>query len=490
MHRRRKQSQAEVLAEANRLASAGMRQAALDLLNDYLDGDPMSVQVLGAVGRLYLLEKNYPKSIQYLQKVLQVGKVAKAQSATIDAYDEDYDKQDLDFVEAQNTKDDLFEEINLVPSTPDNLVTIARSEENLSDGGAISNSLPSITRSEETTLESIDLRDSINAAEQPINPIVTEETESRLDPEVEFILEEETEVCLAPIDEVIANEIVQIEQMSGTVNDFPDDDEFIEEEIYPEATADEVNAEAYELSWEEIDDLDAYNATVQEQADLVVSAGKLSREQRAKQVAIEVTSKFELDREFLPLLQTIFFENGWGASRVAIERELTRGTLQDELALAREVRHFWRQSDRYWITFRGLYSNSISLQTEATYKNMSWAEALRLVACFQGLPSPEEIEDLIEETFLLWYESKRLRRSFPVFFKFLKYRTASMPGTLSRWEPRYFDVYQEDGVEDFLFKADGREEEMRNQLWELGIDIYRVHVHEKQFRAYQEETDE
>jgi hypothetical protein len=489
MDRRPGQSQAEVLADANRLAGAGLRQAALDLLLEFLDEEPEAVRVLAAVGRLYLLEKNFPKSVLYLQKSLHIEKVARSRAAAIDAYDEDYDEQDLAFVTAQVSGSGQGESDDAVVEIP--LAQVAAASSSIDSTSELDCQDPESHITEdvlpapaaETVLDE-DLQDQAAAIAG-----AWAETDSEVTTEDVFVLDEDFEAVQSSIDSVIAEKIIDIDQVPDDTEGSADE-ELLDDELYLDITVDAVPDEAYELSWEEIDDLENYTPAPQEQSESVIGKGKLTREQRARQVAVDVMHRFDLDRNFLPLLQVIFFENGWGAARVAIERELTRGTLREELALAREVRQFWWQSDRYWTTFRGLYSNAMSLQAEATYRMMSWAEALRLIACFPGLPGIEEIEDLIEECFLLWYESKRLRRSFPVFFKFLKYRTASMPGTLSRWEPRCFDQYQDDGVEDPLFKEKGAEEELRRQLWEFGIDVYKVRDYDNKFRANPEEIEE
>lgn len=483
MERTHGRAQTEVLAHANRLASAGLRQAALELLLEYLDEDPESARVLAAVGRLYLLERNLPKSVLYLQKSLHAGKVAQSKTAAIDAYDEDYDEQDLEFVASQSHESDQYE----------------HDDSSVQTGGVAETAAlpsPEVTR-EQTNHKHTEFeldRDPDQQDEDQSSPDVADDVEvlREIEHKAALLFDEELEARQDSLEEVLAQELGElddVELLTGETDE-TGDDELLDDEFYLGVSTDSVPEEASELSWDEIDDLDSYTPAAQEPRELVVGKGKLSREQRARQVAVDVMSRFELDREFLPLLQTIFFENGWGAARIAIERELARGTLCEELALAREIRHFWWQSERYWTTFRSLYSNSLSQQAEATYRIMSWAEALRLTACFPGLPSIEEVEDLIEEIFLLWYESRRLRRSFPVFFKFLKYRTASMPGTLSRWEPRCFDTYEDDGVEDPLFKGDGGEEELRRQLWEYGVDIYNVREYDTRLRAHPEEIGE
>jgi hypothetical protein len=487
MDRKIEYSQAELLADANRLASTGLRHAALDILLEYLNEYPQSARVLAAVGRLYLLEKNFQKSVHYLKKSLQVDRKENANSAAIDAYEEGYDDQDLQYAIGNNSYFDLE---GVDPKETDIIAIVSsctetdrsQSQGEIEDKDFVN--LPfEYADLEPTKFE----EDDNDATSEPCDDDqVVDSRINQYELSLEsVVLDEEIESTFISIDEIIAQQIVDLDSEFVEIGEA--DDVVQGEEIYPDVTLDVVSDEAYELTWEEIDDLDGYSATPQHDAEPVVGKGTLTRAQRARQVAVDVMVRFELENDFLAILETIFFESGWGPTRVAIERELTRGTSCEELAIAREVRHFWWNSDRYWTTFRGIHSNAVGQQAEAAYKIMSWAESLRLVACFPDLPSIEEIEVLIEETFILWYESRNLRRSYPVFFKFLKYRTGSMPGTLSRREPRFFDSFDDDGVEDTLFKCDGAAEELRRQLWELGIDIYKVRQSEHRLREHPEE---
>lgn len=491
MKRQDKSTESTVLAEANRLAGAGLRQAALDILLEYLSDYPGSPKVLAVVGRLYLLDKKPEKSIKYLQLSLRLSEVAKSNSRLVDAYDDSFDDEDLKYVDEQNTQiatSGFVDQSEL--SKPENDSVISAPE----DGSG-----------------NIEPRDIVVPLPTPVNNSGGDElskippvsTSSSSDPEqkeldlpnteIDFaegvFLDEDAEECSPTIEQIIEREGLAIDITPSDADSLEDDDEFVGVELYPDASIEALPDEAYELSWEEIDDLDQFTLQTQNESGSVLGNGKLSRKQRARQVAVNTIEVFDLDRDFLPLLQTIFYENGWGAARVAIERELLRGASREEIGLAREIRHFWQNSERYWVSFRALYRNGISNQTVASYRNMSWAEALRLVACFPEMPCIEEVEVLIEEAFTIWYDSHRLRRSFPVFFKFLKYRTASMPGTLPRTEPFYFDLYLDDGVEDFLVKDNAEDEELRRLLWDLGVDLNKPCQERMRYVAHPEALD-
>jgi hypothetical protein len=152
----------------------------------------------------------------------------------------------------------------------------------------------------------------------------------------------------------------------------------------------------------------------------------------ARQAAVELLLTCDWHPSTIDLLQQIFVENGWGAARVAIESKIKsrQGLLPDELALVRVIRGYWSENERFWTTYHRIRANAPCMEAAAVYRQLSWAEALRIVRCFPALPASEEVIELIEETYEWWYADRNLRRSFKTFLKFLKYRTGSMRGTL------------------------------------------------------------
>lgn len=63
-------------------------------------------------------------------------------------------------------------------------------------------------------------------------------------------------------------------------------------------------------------------------------AGRVSREERALQKAAELIGKANWPHSTLSLVQQIFVMSGWGATRLALEREIEKGLTPDELILA------------------------------------------------------------------------------------------------------------------------------------------------------------
>lgn len=212
------------------------------------------------------------------------------------------------------------------------------------------------------------------------------------------------------------------------------------------------------------DDLDEEQPVIDEAND--GDKLKLTRWERAQQVAVEVIYSTNWSGKYLAFLTDVFFENGWGAARVTIEKEIRSGTTIDELMLAQDFKEIWKNCDRYWITLSKL--GPYAQVTEATHRQMSWAQALRIIRCFNWLPSIEELEVFLEDEFEYWYQHSLIRRVFPVFMKYLCYyrakNTPYMDFELGPYGPEQSDDPMDNG--DLInFNS-----EYRQRLSEAGLD--------------------
>ncbi|MCD9506159.1 hypothetical protein [Photobacterium phosphoreum] len=197
---------------------------------------------------------------------------------------------------------------------------------------------------------------------------------------------------------------------------------------------------------------------------------KLTRWERARQVAVEVIYSTNWSGKHLTFLTDIFFENGWGAVRVTMEKEIQIGTTIDELMLARDFKEIWKNCDRYWITLSKL--SPTAHVTEATYKNMSWAQALKIIRCYNWLPSIDELEVFVEEEFEYWYQHALMRRVYPVFMKYLcYYRAKNTPYMDFELKP-YCQQQNDDPMDNGdLINCNS---EYRQRLSYAGLDSIRV----------------
>jgi hypothetical protein len=151
---------------------------------------------------------------------------------------------------------------------------------------------------------------------------------------------------------------------------------------------------------------------------------RLSREDRALQKAAELIGGANWPFSTLPLVQQIFVMSGWGATRLALEREIEKGLTPQELILASHIKVIWAENDIYWIAFDKTGSSRLSHQV------LSWPTALLIVRSFDLLPQLEELEVFLEGLFASWYENNILRRAFRAFARYLWFKFSSLPGCL------------------------------------------------------------
>lgn len=520
----------ELLVEANQLVTGGMRKAAIDLLLEYLETDPHSSVVLSALGRAYLLDRQFEKAVVYLRKSLEISRGAGRKGSVEPTYQPDhFDDEDFAYLESQAEQaDEVAYSIADDADVRGNNVLQPPLSTDVSDAPAVPQCHPGkdgyAPSHEEAHSEATIGTNGIHSPEaalhaspksdgtRPVDsaPAGSEEYESGAGDATLFTgqLDEadDDDLWQASVDrwnrgeeigETDTDERDELEDSMGYLGLMSHSDsrgkadqvyegELDETEFSLEELDDDVDVftepdrsgalgsteeEPEELSWDDLADLDEFEEAAQRGFDdSPVEDDLVTREQRARQIAAEVLERTDWAREHLPLLQQVFVENGWSAARVAVEREIGNGVLPEELALARKIKHFWERHEQFWTTFQKIWTNSSHAQADASYKNMSWAEALRIIRCFPKLPDIEEIYAFIEEEYESWYYTASLRRTFKAFFKYLKYRTGSMRGALPGDVLFSFDVITDS---EFGFLDSGTTQESQT-LSELGINMYKV----------------
>ena len=180
------------------------------------------------------------------------------------------------------------------------------------------------------------------------------------------------------------------------------------------------NYAAYAFDPDEV--FDSEDAETDDESDGLPD--KFSREDRALQKAADLIGKANWSISTLPLVQQIFVMSGWGATRLALEREIDKGLTPDELILAAHIKVIWAENDIYWIAFDKTGSRRHSHQV------LSWPTALLIVRSFESLPQVEEIEVFLESLFASWYENNTLRYAFRAFARYLWFRFANLQGCL------------------------------------------------------------
>lgn len=172
-----------------------------------------------------------------------------------------------------------------------------------------------------------------------------------------------------------------------------------------------------EEDWEGyVDELDEFDADAVSPADETVQTeGRLSREQRARQVAMEIAQHYQWAGGGVDLLTEVFLRYGWSATRTSIERALESDMTPEELRLVMAVRELWQDSGIFSEACVGFLHNP----NIPGFGVLSWPMALALVRRFAGLPDLCEIEDYLQRRFDEWLHSPRLHRRFPAFGGYL-----------------------------------------------------------------------
>lgn len=240
--------------------------------------------------------------------------------------------------------------------------------------------------------------------------------------------------------------------------------------------------------WDEADELEEDVDDILFEEGGVLST-ELTKENRARQVAIALVDKVGWEIDNVDFITEVFIENGWGQARAALEREIDLGLVREELELAFYIKCLWKECDRYWISFPRM--GSVKESTDATFKNCSWKQVLRLIRIFPDIPVVEEITEFLESEFEYWYADRKLRYRFRSYSDYLfKYRLNDSIYTISISAPWRFESaleYDELTSDCFTFSHSDEVVFLKNN----GIDLLGRHapnnsyVTDNQFDYYQ-----
>ena len=158
--------------------------------------------------------------------------------------------------------------------------------------------------------------------------------------------------------------------------------------------------------------------------DIPISDQRLTRRERAQQVAINIIDYAEWTASALNQVTDIFEEYGWSHAKTSIITAIDNGASLEHIVAARDLRHYWKDNERFWMTFSGI--SSFTMNTRAAYQNLSWPMALALVTYNTHLISDAEIERYLDEEFEYWYSHPLLSQQFPAFLKYLFFRKTDL----------------------------------------------------------------
>ena len=149
-------------------------------------------------------------------------------------------------------------------------------------------------------------------------------------------------------------------------------------------------------------------------ADQTKPAERLSRTQRARQIATAMADEYDLAPKYLDLLAKIFEIRWWSTAKTAVQGLIERKSTVEELSLVHQIRLYWSENLEF-----SVYLNA-SETSWSRIVELPWNLTLDFVRCYQGLPDSSELENYLHECHDVWGRVSRLQENFPSFLLFFK----------------------------------------------------------------------
>ncbi|MAS24462.1 MAG: hypothetical protein CMI08_11275 [Oceanospirillaceae bacterium] len=133
----------------------------------------------------------------------------------------------------------------------------------------------------------------------------------------------------------------------------------------------------------------------------------------------------------------------------------------------------------HWITLNP--AKRAGNYTEPRYTILSWKQALCIIHYFQDIPDIHEVEAFLEEEFDYWFNQPVLRKTHPVFVKYLYYKTHTpYSPNMAMLGDRAMDSYTTyDAMNNDCWHTPLADE--RALLEQLGVDLYNRSEYKEKF---------
>lgn len=190
--------------------------------------------------------------------------------------------------------------------------------------------------------------------------------------------------------------------------------------------------QSQEYDWRDFEnEPDDFDEKINREGFIDVDSERVTRSERAIQIAVELGDSYGWDKEGIKLLAGILEEHGWSATKSSLERELQNGLKPEELELASAIREIWKEYPEFstGLSYWGSHGDR-SVSFSHRYLHLSWPAALSLVRCFESYPDPAEIEELFLELYNRWISNLSFQAHFSSFYSYLRYHFGLVSGSL------------------------------------------------------------
>jgi hypothetical protein len=478
------------LQTASDLVSKGAMDSAIQLLVDASGEFPGSTRIINVLGKLYLKTNRPKEAAACFEKSLKINTIDDVPTEADFSY---LSEQAESLTESEYSYDEPAEYIPCQEIRNNKKLSLRRDE------GYSESKIPKVKKV--LVKSSIGLIEENSAVEQSIDEsdlkdtnlqaVTSQEPEPELQlPIFETEIDDDLDGDWLDDLEVIDAQIIEDEE-TDLIERNVEDTELFDANVETDVDVDD-EIGIYDF-WDDAEDLEG-EADYTAAEELGALADELTIEDRARQVAISFVDRVGWHKSDIDFITDIFIENGWGQARVALEREVNIGLTREELELAFYIKCLWKECDRYWISFPRM--GSVKESTDATFKNCSWKQVLRLVRIFPDIPVVEEITEFLESEFEYWYADRQLRYRFRSYSDYLfKYRLNDSIYTISISAPwRFESALESDELTSDCFTFSHSDEMvfLRNN----GIDVLGRHapnnsyVTDNQFDYYQLDLEE
>ena len=237
----------------------------------------------------------------------------------------------------------------------------------------------------------------------------------------------ESELATEPFDALL--ELFRLGEMEES-NLLESNDKYSSESHFQDACSNDDFSRSEEYDWREFEyEPDDFDKKISREEFTDVDIDRITRNERAFQLAVELGDKYGCNKKGIKLLAEILEEYGWSATKKSLERELQNGMKPEDLEMASAIREIWKEYPEFSTAYWGNHGDR-STSLSHRYLNLSWPAALAFVRCFDSYPDPVEIEDLFLELYHRWIANPSFQPQSSSFYAYLRYHFGLVHGSL------------------------------------------------------------